>query len=95
MRNFAVIARPLTDFLRVKSEWRWSDKQSEAFRILKEKLVERPVMALYDARLDMELHTDASKLGIAGILMQRDIEGTVRPVAEKRRMMSRDYTRLI
>lgn len=76
VKNFATIARPLTDLLKTKFGWNWTDEQAKAFHILKEKLVERPVMALYDAKFETELHTDASKLGIAGILMQRNTEGT-------------------
>lgn len=94
VKNFAVIARPLTDLLKTNSRWEWSGEQAEAFRILKEKLIERPVMALYDARLDTELHTDASKLGVAGILMQRDAEGTIRPVAYYSRKTTDDEQKL-
>lgn len=82
------------DLLKTNSRWEWSGEQAEAFRILKEKLVERPVMALYDARLDTELHTDASKLGVVGILMQRDTEGTIRPVAYYSRKTTDDEQKL-
>jgi len=80
VKNFAIIARSLTDLLRTRFGWKWTDELVNAFHILKEKLVERPVMALYDAKFETELHTDASKLGITGILMQRNTEGTIRPV---------------
>ncbi|KAG6464992.1 hypothetical protein O3G_MSEX014865 [Manduca sexta] len=81
VKDFALIARPLTDLMKSKFEWKWSDDQEAAFNILKEKLVERPILALYDAKLETELHIDASKLGVAGILMQKGVDGLLRPIA--------------
>lgn len=33
-------------------------------------LCKRPILALFNPKLDTELHTDASSAGIGGILMQ-------------------------
>lgn len=81
VKGFAIIACPLTDLLKTKFEWKWEEKHTKAFEILKQKLVERPILALYDSKLETELHTDASKFGVAGILMQRGSDGLLRPVA--------------
>lgn len=81
VKNFALIARPLTDLLKSKFAWKWTAEESESFRVLKAKLVERPILALYDPQLETEIHTDASKLGIAGILLQRGTDDLLRPVA--------------
>lgn len=69
VKNFAIIAQPLTDLLKAKIGWKWTHEQLEAFNSLKKKLVKQSVMALNDPKLETELHMDASKLGIAGILM--------------------------
>ena len=90
VRHFAIIARPLTDLLKVKTEWKWTEEHTKAFNVLKERLIERPVMAVYDNKFETELHTDASKLGIAGILMQRNAEGIIRPVAYYSRKTTKD-----
>ena len=90
VRHFAIIARPLTDLLKVKTEWKWTEEHTKAFNLLKERLIERPVMAVYDNKFETELHTDASKLGIAGILMQRNAEGIIRPVAYYSRKTTKD-----
>lgn len=37
---------------------------------MKEHLVKRPLLALYNPELETEVHTDASALGLGGILMQ-------------------------
>lgn len=82
IQGYGEIARPLTSLLRKESEWQWSMKEEQAFSLLKEKLVNHPVLALYDPKLETELHTDASSLGVGGILMQwqRDTR-VLKPVA--------------
>lgn len=90
VKHFAITARPLTDLLKVKTEWKWTEEHTKAFNVLKERLIERPVMAVYDDKFETELHTDASKLGIAGILMQRNAEGIIRPVAYYSRKTTKD-----
>nr|GEX34759.1 hypothetical protein [Tanacetum cinerariifolium] len=47
------------------------DKQDEAFRILKEKLCNAPVLALPDVPNDFVVYYDASKQGFRCVLMQR------------------------
>lgn len=90
VKNFALIARPLTDLLKSKFAWKWTAVEAESFKILKAKLVECPILALYDRQLETEIHTDASKLGIAGILFQRSLHGVLRPVAYYSRKTSVD-----
>jgi transposase InsO family protein len=50
--------------------WLWGEKQIEAFKTLKDYLVSKPILALYDQNLETRLYTDASAIGIAGILVQ-------------------------
>lgn len=82
IRNFASVAHPLNKLLRKGVEWVWSEDQDEAFRALKGTLVDRPILAIYDSAADTELHTDASRIGIGGILLQRTgTSDPFRPVA--------------
>lgn len=81
VRDFASIARPLTNLLRKDEPWRWTDMESRAFDQLKQSLMERPVLALYDHTAETQLHTDASQIGLAGILLQRKDSLPFRPVA--------------
>lgn len=94
IKNFAVIARPLTDLLRKNNSWKWSNEQQSAFEELKTALVNRPVIALYDPSAETQLHTDASKLGIAGVLLQKGPEGLLRPVAFYSRKTTIDEQKL-
>lgn len=81
VRGFSVIAKPLTRLLKKDVEFKWGDEQEAAFRALQEALVQKPTLALYNPHAETELHTDASKLGIAGILLQKDENGLLKPVA--------------
>lgn len=65
-----------------KTIFKWTDQETRAFQLLKEKLTERPILALYNPKLDTELHTDASSLGVGGILMQwQENPRVLKPVA--------------
>lgn len=82
IKGYGEIARPLTSLLKKDSVWRWSNTEDQAFLTLKDRLADRPVLALYDPTLETELHTDASSLGIGGILMQWQKDTRVlKPVA--------------
>ncbi|CAB3248007.1 unnamed protein product [Arctia plantaginis] len=94
VKDFALIARPLTDLLRSNFEWKWESSHKHAFELLKQKLVERPLLALYDVTLETELHTDACKSGVAGILMQKQVDGSRRPVAYYSRKTTGDEQKL-
>lgn len=81
IKNFASLARPLTKLLKKNSPWLWGQEQQQAFSDLKDKLVSRPLLALYNSSLHTELHTDASKWGVGGILLQKQDCGNLKPVA--------------
>lgn len=82
IKSYGEIARPLTSLLKKEAKWQWSEIENQAFSLLKESLASRPVLALYDPKLETELHTDASSLGVGGILMQWQKESRVlKPVA--------------
>lgn len=81
VKGFSVIAKPLTVLLKKDSVWVWGPEQLQAFETLKQELIQKPTLALYDPKADTELHTDACKLGVAGVLMQKDNGGKLKPVA--------------
>nr|GEZ81515.1 putative reverse transcriptase domain-containing protein [Tanacetum cinerariifolium] len=71
IENFSKIAKPLTLLTQKNKTYVWDDKQDEAFRILKEKLCNAPVLALPDGPNDYVVYCDASKQGFGCVLMQR------------------------
>ncbi|GJW54615.1 putative reverse transcriptase domain-containing protein [Tanacetum coccineum] len=71
IENFSKIAKPLTLLTQKNKTYVWGNEQDEAFRILKEKLCNAPVLALPDGPDDFVVYYDASKQGFGSVLMQR------------------------
>lgn len=90
IQNFAQIARPLTELTRKGVDWQWGPDQEQAFQTLKQRLIERPILSIYDKDARTELHTDASKVGLGGILMQQQSDGCLKPVAFFSRVTSKE-----
>lgn len=89
--NFASLARPLTKLTKADTVWAWSEEQEIAFQDIKSKLVTRPVLALYNPSSITEVHCDASKVGVGGILLQKSCDDApLRPVAYFSRQTTRE-----
>lgn len=82
VKDYARISRPLTDLTKTVGDppYVWGDAQQTVFESLKLILCVEPVLALYDVEREHEIHTDASSLGLAGVLMQIEADGKLHPV---------------
>ncbi|GKF44257.1 putative reverse transcriptase domain-containing protein, partial [Tanacetum coccineum] len=69
--NFSKIAKPLTILTQKNKAYVWGEEQEDAFRILKEKLCNAPVLALPDGPNNFVVYCDASNQGFGCVLMQR------------------------
>lgn len=67
-----MIIKPLTSMLKVGVPLEWTEERDEIFKEMKIKLCSKPILTLYNPKCELEVHTDASILGLAGILMQRE-----------------------
>ncbi|GJU50538.1 putative nucleotidyltransferase, ribonuclease H, partial [Tanacetum coccineum] len=67
--NFSSIMAPLTDCMKGNS-FVWTKEAELAFQVVKEKLTTTPTLILPDFSKVFELHTDASKVAISGVLSQ-------------------------
>ena len=78
---FAEISAPLTDLLKKgKAEHiQWSEAQERAYSLLKEYLLQEPVLKLPDLSKPFVLRTDASGVGVAAVLLQEN-DGKLYPV---------------
>lgn len=81
VQGYASIAKPLTTLTKKNVPWRWEAEEEQAFQTLKNALTERPILALFDPELPVEVHCDASKLGVAGMLLQEHSDNHLHPVA--------------
>lgn len=80
IEGFASMARPLTTMLKKESNFEFDNGAIAAFKLIKESLVKYPVLHIFNEKLETELHTDASKAAIAGILLQRaEEDGKLHP----------------
>lgn len=70
VRGYSEKALALTDLLKKEKKWDWSAECQLAFNELKQAVSTSPVLALPDVMKPFEVHTDASKFALGGVLMQ-------------------------
>jgi len=70
MKNYGIIAKPLTNVLRLK-QFQWTAQAQEAFDNLKVAMTTTPVLALPDFQQQFQVETNACADGIGAVLMQQ------------------------
>jgi hypothetical protein len=70
IEHYSEIAVPLTNLTKKSHPWVWSGRCQDEFELLKQKLIEAPLLRTPDERLPYEVATDASDLGLGGVLLQ-------------------------
>jgi hypothetical protein len=68
---YSKIAVSLTNLTWKASAWNWTRRCQDAFELLKQKLVEAPLLCTPDERLRYEVVTDAFDLGLGAVLLQK------------------------
>ena len=69
IKGYSTITTPLTDMLKKRKVWEWSQVCQDAFDRLKRAITEEPILALPDYTKPYEVQTDASDFAIGGVLM--------------------------
>lgn len=90
--NFSTVAEPLTRLTRKEVHFTWESEQTMAFKAIKEALISEPVVRLPDFSRDFILATDASEVGISGVLSQKFDDGEF-PVHFVSRTLTQTETR--
>ena len=74
IKNFAAISAPLTRLTHDDCEFRWTEEEQITFEILKQKLIESPILHHPNFDLPFIVQTDASIEGLGAVLCQK-VEG--------------------
>nr|KYP32028.1 Retrovirus-related Pol polyprotein from transposon 17.6 [Cajanus cajan] len=70
VKDFSTLASPLNELVKKDVPFLWGEAQEKAFKTLKEKLTNAPILALPNFDQTFELECDASGLGIGAVLLQ-------------------------
>jgi len=81
IKKFAMVARPLHNTVKKDKKWEWTKKQEEAFKELKKRFTEEPVLVAPDIDKKMRIEVDASDYTTGGVLSMECEDGLWRPVA--------------
>ncbi|XP_024013310.1 uncharacterized protein LOC112087599 [Eutrema salsugineum] len=68
--NFSRIFKPLTSLTEKNVKFEWTDKRSQRFEELKQKLIETPILVLPWSGIPYDVYTDASGSRLGCVLMQ-------------------------
>ncbi|GBG60257.1 hypothetical protein CBR_g4210 [Chara braunii] len=87
VKNYSIVAAPLTDLTRLDTPWEWTDECKAAFRHLKHGLTHYEVLKLLHPDKPFMITTDASQYGVGGVLAQQK-GPKLRPVEYMSKKMS-------
>ncbi|XP_054762005.2 uncharacterized protein LOC129268475 [Lytechinus pictus] len=90
--NYSAISARLTDRTRKDepNQIRWETNQEHAFKTLKDKLTNPPILHLPDLSTDFILRTDASNVGIGAVLLQTHEEERFPVAYASRKLLRRE-----
>ena len=86
--NLADKTKPLRDLLVKNNQWVWGEAQQTSFEEVKHILTSTPVLALFNPRAETVLSADASSYGLDAVLMQKQLQRELKPIAYISRSMT-------
>ena len=69
IKDFSMLAAPLTEILKKSVGFKWGSEQDRAFIEIKERLCGAPLLVVLDFSKTFEIECDASGIGIRAVLM--------------------------
>lgn len=72
VKNFAIIAHPLSTLLKKEAKFEWSDECERSFRTLIDKLITAPILRHFNPKLPIAVSTDASQYAIGSVIWQTE-----------------------
>ena len=88
IKNYSLIAQPLTKLLKKDEPFNWTETQKEAFEKIKQSLTKYPVLVHYDPNLPVELRCDASGYGLGSIILH-NINASLHPISYASRLLNK------
>ncbi len=79
--SFAKIAAPLTNLIRARTIFTWTEESQQAFEQLKACLMDAPVLVKAQVDQSFNLTTDASNSHVGGVLSQIQPDGSNAPTS--------------
>lgn len=70
VKDFSMIASPLTEIVKKTVGFKWGEEQENAFSLLKSKLISTPLLSLPDFNKAFKIECDVSGIGIGAVLIQ-------------------------
>lgn len=86
--NYAEIVEPLVNLTRKGVKFSWTSECQKAFDIIQKELLKKPSLSHVDINRDFYLVTDASKIAISAILMQKNDVNQFVPISFFSRQLS-------
>jgi transposase InsO family protein len=87
VKNFSLIARPLTELTHTDHKWEWGPEQQASMDALKAALCSAPVLIIPDPSKPFTLNCDACMYAV-GATLQQDLGNGLQPVAYRSRKLT-------
>lgn len=85
--KYSDLAQPLTQLLQKKTKFHWGPEQQKSFDTIKDLLCQHPIVHCPDFTLPFSIETDASNVGLGGVLVQH-VNGEERVIAYTSRTLN-------
>jgi len=79
-RRFLNHCETVYDLTKKKTDFQFGEIEQQAFEILKDRLVNAPILSIYSPHDETELHCDASATGFGAILLQKKTDQKLHPI---------------
>ena len=88
--NMEDIAKYLYKLIEKNAIWEWKNECDNSFRVLKQHLLESPVLSMYGPNLPLKVDCDASKYCLGAVLSHKYPDGTENSIAYASRTLNKN-----
>lgn len=95
IKDYARLRGPLNKLLKKDSGWVWSEECQQSFESLRDSLISKPVLHLFNPNYKCHLFVDASQTALGAVLKQEHPDGELYPISYHSRQLQpyeRNYT---